>query len=110
MATKTLLPHGRGSEKPPGIVVAAEGAEGEGLGDVVAEGGGGVGAGAVGFVEVGAGLAGRIEGPGYLFEVTNEFAAFGIDEDGGLAEGVLEARIDTIYTVADGWIAGYGTY
>ena len=89
--------------------MSAEGAEREGLGDVVAEGVGGVGAGAVGFVQVGAGLTGRIEGPGYLFEVTNELAAFRVDEDGGLAEGVLEARIDTIYTVADGWIVGYGT-
>jgi len=89
--------------------VSAEGAEREGLGDVVAEGVGGVGAGAVGFVQVGAGLTGGIEGPGDFFEVADELAAFGIDEDGGLAEGVLEARIDTIYTVADGWIVGYGT-
>jgi len=87
--------------------VAGEGFEGEGLGDEVAEGVGTVGAGAVGFVEVGGDCAGGIGGPGDLFEVLDEFAAFGVDEEAGFAVvGVAEAAVDAVDAVADGGVRG----
>lgn len=48
-------------EEAAGGLEAGGAAEGEGLGDEVAEGVGGVGAGAVGFVDVGGGLAGGVD-------------------------------------------------
>ncbi len=81
-------------------------AEGEFLGDEVAEGVGGVGAGAVGFIDVGGGLAGGVEGPDDLFEVTEEFVAFGVDEEAGFAGVAAEAAVDTVDAVADGGVDG----
>jgi len=85
---------------------AGEGFEGEGLGDEVAEGVGTVGAGAVGFIDFGGDCAGGIGGPGDEVEVFDEFAAFGIDEEAGLAVGVAEAAVDAIDAVADGRVGG----
>ena len=83
--------------------MAYEGAEGENLGNVVAESVGCVGAGGVTFIDLG--CAGS---PRDLFEVADEFDAARVNEGVGFAEGVLQARIEAIYAVADGWIARIG--
>ncbi len=62
-----------------------------------------MGAGGVAFIDFGG--AG---GPRDVFEVANELDAARVNEKVGFAEGVLEARIDAIYAVTDGWIAGIG--
>lgn len=54
-------------EEAAGGLEAGGAAEGELLGDVVAEGVGGVSAGAVGLIDFGGGLAGGVEGPDDLF-------------------------------------------
>ncbi len=62
------------------------------MGDVVAEGVAGVGAGVVGFIEFGGNGAGVVGGPGDLFEILDEFAAVGLltqlmrSRTGGLVE------------------------
>ena len=76
------------------------------MGDVVAEGVGSVGAGGVGFVEFGGDCTGVIGGPGDLFEILDEFAAFGIDEEAGFFESVAEAAVDAVDAVADGRVGG----
>ncbi len=95
----------RGSEKGAGLF-AGGGAQGEGLGDEVAEGVGEVGAAAVFFVEVAGGGAGGIGGPGDFFEVADEFFAGGVDEEAGFAQFVAEAGVDAIDTVADEGVDG----
>ena len=78
------------------------------MGDVVAEGVGGVGAGAVGFVDVGGGGAGSVGLPGDLFEIFDEFAAAGIDVEADVVGMSAEAAVDAINAVADGRIDGGG--
>ncbi len=82
-------------------LVAHDGFEIEGLGEIVAEGVACVGAGAVGFVDV-------VEGPGDVFEILNEFTASGVDEQVCFAELVAQTAIDAVDTVAHGGVDGDG--
>lgn len=74
------------------------------MSDVVAEGVATVSAGAVGFVDLGGGAAGGVEGPGDLFEIADEFAATRIDVEVVFAEGVAETAVDAVDAVANGGI------
>jgi hypothetical protein len=56
---------------------------------------------AVGFIEFGGGTTGRIERPGDLFEVADEFATARVDEEAAVAQSVLKAAINAIDTVAN---------
>lgn len=93
-------------EEAAGGLEAGGAAEREFLGDEVAESVGGVGAGAVGFIDFGGGLAGGVEGPDDLFEVAEEFVAFGVDEEAGFAGVAAEAAVDAVDAVADGGVYG----
>ena len=81
--------------------MSAQRAEGENLGDVVAEGVGGVGAGRIALIDLGCAMR-----PGDLFEIANEFAATRVDEKVGFAEGVSKSSIDTVYAIANGGVGG----
>ncbi len=61
--------------------MAGEGLQGEGLGDEVAEGVARVGAFGVGLAEFGGRGTIGVDGPSDLFEVADEFAAIGVDEE-----------------------------
>ncbi len=76
--------------------MADEGLQGKNLGDVIAEGVACVGAGAVGFVEIGHDGASGVGGPGDLLEILDEFAAAGIDEEAILFDGVAQATVDAV--------------
>lgn len=54
--------------------------EGEDFGDEVTEGVGAVGAGGVGFIDIGGGEAGFVDGPGDFGEIADEFFAALVDE------------------------------
>ncbi len=92
------------SHEPPGSIWSDGGTEREGLGDEVAEGVACVGAGALGLVHLGGNAAGRIERPGDFFEVEDEFAAAGVDEEVRVARGALETGVDAIDTIAHGGV------
>ena len=92
------------SYDPPAGVWADRSPHREGFGHVIAESVAGVGSIAVGLVDVGGRTVVCIESPRDLFEIFDEFATFGIDEETRVARGVAQPSIDAIDAIAHGWI------
>ena len=62
----------------------------------------------VGLIEFGGGTAGRVESPGDLFEIANEFLAAWIDVEVDLVESVFETAVDAVDAVAHGGVGAGG--
>ena len=87
-----------------GVVVAGQGLHGEGLGDVVAEGVGGVGAVFVGLLYFAGGGAEGVDRPSNVFEIFEEFGATGMDQETALLSLAAESRVDTVDAITNGGV------